>query len=116
SQEENKAKYLFYYKENATLAQQIEILNWHHKNSKRLKKETIASAMGNSNTRDHSAKHAQKTQHPQVTEMIDLWVSQAMDDGILLTREVLCQKWLQFVNLAGVPTNEHLLLSNGWLA
>jgi len=48
--------------------------------------------------------------------MIDLWVSQAMGDGILLTGEVLCQKWLWFADLAGVLTDERLCLSNGWLA
>jgi len=48
--------------------------------------------------------------------MMDLWVSQAMGDRILLTGEVLRQKWLQFADLAGVLTDEHLCLSNGWLA
>ena len=47
---------------------------------------------------------------------MDLWVARALQDGILLTGDVLCQKWLQFADLAGVPTDDRLQLSNGWLA
>jgi len=128
-------------KESATLAQRIEILNWHHAQSKSQKetatyfntkypslqlKQPIISAwlkdeakwhqQWENNKGDHSTKCARQTQHPGITEMMDLWVSQAMGDGILLTGEVLHQKWLQFADLAGVPTDERLCLSNGWLA
>lgn len=48
--------------------------------------------------------------------MLELWVSKAMTDGILLTGEVLRQKWRSFANLAGVPEDEHLKLSEGWLS
>jgi len=48
--------------------------------------------------------------------MMYLWVSQAMNDGILLTGEVLRQKWNRFADLVGIPTDERLHLSNGWLA
>jgi hypothetical protein len=48
--------------------------------------------------------------------MLDLWVSKAMADNLLITSEVLCQKWTKFADLAGVPENEHLNLSDGWLA
>jgi hypothetical protein len=44
-----------------------------------------------------------------------LWVSKAMGDGILLTREVLCQKWNTFADMAGILEDEWLKLSNGWL-
>jgi hypothetical protein len=47
--------------------------------------------------------------------MMHLWVSKAMSDGILLTGEVLCQKWTKFADLAGIPEDERLTLSNGWL-
>ena len=56
-----------------------------------------------------------QTQHPEVTEMLDLWVSKAMADGILLTGEVLHQKWRKFADLAGVPEDKRLNLSEGWL-
>ena len=38
-----------------------------------------------------------------------------MNDGILLTGEVLRQKWNTFADLAGIPEDERLKLSNGWL-
>ena len=47
--------------------------------------------------------------------MIDLWVSKAMDDGILLTGDVLRQKWTKFANLVGIPEDERLNLSEGWV-
>jgi hypothetical protein len=47
--------------------------------------------------------------------MLDFWVLKAMADGILLTGEVLCQKWNTFANLVGIPADERLKLSNGWL-
>jgi hypothetical protein len=52
-------------------------------------------------------------QHPEVTEMIDLWVSMAMADNLLLTGEVLHQKWKKFADLVGVPEDEQLNLSKG---
>jgi Tc5 transposase DNA-binding domain len=64
---------------------------------------------------NHVAKHVQQTEHPDISEMMYLWVSKAMGDGIQLTGEVLCQKWLAFVDLVGVPEDERLKLSNGWL-
>lgn len=56
-----------------------------------------------------------QTQHPEVTEMLDLWVSKAMADKILLTGEVLRQKWKEFADLAAIPEDEQLCLSEGWL-
>jgi hypothetical protein len=64
----------------------------------------------------HTIKRARQTQHPDVTEMLELWVSKAMTNGILLTGEVLRQKWRTFADLAGVPDDERLTLSEGWLS
>ncbi len=47
--------------------------------------------------------------------MMQLWVSKAMDDGILVTGDVLHVKWNSFADLAGIPEDERLKLSNGWL-
>ena len=47
--------------------------------------------------------------------MLDLWVLKAMGDGILLTGDTLCEKWTQFADLAGVPKDDRLDLSQGWL-
>jgi len=43
-------------------------------------------------------------------------VSKAMENNLLLTGEVLHQKWTKFADLAGVPDDERLSLSEGWLA
>jgi hypothetical protein len=37
-----------------------------------------------------------------------------MGDGVLLTGEVLCQKWNRFADIVGVLDDERLCLSNGW--
>ena len=47
--------------------------------------------------------------------MMDLWVLKAMNDKILLTGEVLRQKWNMFAKLVGIPKDEKLNLSDGWL-
>ena len=64
---------------------------------------------------ERSAKRTRQTEHPEVSEMMYLWVSKAMDDGILLTGEVLRQKWQAFADLVGIPEDERLHLSSGWL-
>ena len=61
-------------------------------------------------------KRVRQTVHPEVTEMLDLWVSKAMANKLLLTGEVLRQKWRCFANLAGVPEDKWLQLSDGWLS
>ena len=47
--------------------------------------------------------------------MLDLWVSKAMADKLLLTGEVLRQKCRAFADLACIPKGECLGLSEGWL-
>ena len=143
--ENDKEKHLthpiFTKKENATLAQHIEILDWYHAHGKnqsqtakhfdskypnlKIKQPLVSawvkdeakwreeSAHGNG---AYTAKRARQTQHPEVTEMVELWVSKAMADNLLITGEVLRQKWSKFADLAGVPMDERLNLSEGWLA
>ncbi|KIK22858.1 hypothetical protein PISMIDRAFT_11322 [Pisolithus microcarpus 441] len=48
--------------------------------------------------------------------MLDLWISKAMADKLLLTGDVIHQKWRQFTDLVGVPDDEQLKLSEGWLS
>jgi hypothetical protein len=54
--------------------------------------------------------------HPEVTEMMDLWVMKAMRDKIKLTGAVLRAKWLAFADIVGIPEDERLELSDGWLS
>ncbi|KAF7347008.1 DDE-domain-containing protein [Mycena venus] len=125
--------------EHATLAQKIEILDWYHANGQkqgatakhwapiypnlRLKQPKISDWVRNeakirlefSQSVSKAVKRMRQTQHPQVTEMLELWVEQAMRDKIQLNGEVLRQKWKQFADLCGVPEDERLALSTGWL-
>jgi hypothetical protein len=55
------------------------------------------------------AKQVCQTEHPEISEMMYLWVSKAMDDGIFITGEVIYQKWNQFADLAGVPEEQWLV-------
>ena len=54
-------------------------------------------------------------EHPEVNEMLKLWVAKAMENSINLSGEILRQKWNQFADLAGVLKDERLNLSKGWL-
>ncbi|KAI5822040.1 DDE-domain-containing protein [Schizophyllum commune Tattone D] len=47
---------------------------------------------------------------------MDLWVHRAMQNGVQLTGEVLRQKWTAFADIAKVPQDERVGLSNGWLS
>lgn len=132
---------VFTKKENATLAQRIEILNWFHDNGEnqsktarhfdslysnlKIKQPIVSDWVKNEQkwrtrweaeqTTERDAKRVRQTQHPEVTEMLDLWVSKAMRSGILVTGEVLRQKWTAFSDLVGIPKEDRLKLSEGWL-
>jgi hypothetical protein len=123
------------------LEQRIKILDWHHEHKSKQKataehfnkiwpnltlKQPIISEWlrdeemwqkkwTESGGSECSAKRVRQTLHPEVTEMMDLWVTKAMAHKIQLTGEVLRQKWTAFADLAGVPTDERLSLSEGWL-
>lgn len=135
---------VFTKKENATLAQRIEILDWHHKTGKNqsatarhfasiypnlqikqplvsawLKEEAKWRALWEETSQggQPAVKRvpSRQTEYPEVDEMMYLWVSKAMGDGILITGEVLRQKWRAFADLVGIPEEDQLKLSNGWL-
>ncbi|KAJ7356426.1 hypothetical protein DFH08DRAFT_911795 [Mycena albidolilacea] len=104
---------VFTKKENATLEQRIEILDWFHSNRKNqsktakhfdpiypnlcLKQPLISSWVHNeakwrADSQSHAgaaqkAKRLRQTQHPEVSEMLDLWVEQAMAQDLLLSGE-----------------------------
>lgn len=145
--QKQKAKPVFTKKENATLAQRIEILDWHHNsidNSQtktaahwdkiypnlRLKQPLISSwlkyekklraqlaEMESKGQADLTkrAKRAKQTEHPEVNEMLELWVARAMAHGVHVNGDILRQKWIQFADLACVPDDGRLTLSEGWL-
>jgi hypothetical protein len=128
-------------KENATLQQRIEILDWYHKNGKNqtktathfntiypnlvLKQPRLSAWLKDeqrwreeyesSSGLSRQNKRVRQTVHPEVTEMMDLWVVRAMRDKITLTGDVLREKWKQFADLVKIPEDERLSLSEGWL-
>jgi len=123
------------------LEQCIEVLDWYHANGKNqtqtakhfneiypnvmIKQPLISSWIKNedkwqeewasSEAWSRTAKRARQTQHPEITQMMDQWVSEMMSNNILLTGKVLHQKWTRFADLAGIPEDDRLTLSDGWL-
>jgi hypothetical protein len=63
-----------------------------------------------------SAKRTKQTKHLEVNDMLELWTLKTIGDGIHLTGEVLRQKWRHFADMANIPLDERLHLSDGWLA
>ncbi|KAF7359013.1 DDE-domain-containing protein [Mycena sanguinolenta] len=106
--------------EHATLEQRIEILDWHHANGANQTK-TANHFARNIQTFEYAgsaskkSKRARQTYHPEVTEMMELWVEQAMRDKVDVSGEVLRQKWTAFAVRCGVPEEDRLALSSGWL-
>ena len=118
---------IFTKKENATVAQRLEILDWYHANGRNqvataaywdkkypnlcLKQPLVSDWVKNeAKWREQGerggarkAKRARQTAHPELTEMLELWIEGAMRDGIIVTGEVLRQKWRQFADLQGIP-------------
>ena len=142
--EKQKATPVFTKKENATLEQRIEVLDWHHKSvdksqtktaahwndiypNLRLKQPTISAWLKDEEKwrtqfveaegrgQWSKAKRMKQTEHPAVNEMLELWVAKAMADNVHVNGEILCQKWTKFADLVGVPNDERLNLSEGWL-
>ena len=129
-------------KENATIYQRVEILDWYHANGKNQSltarhfsniypslqlKQPIISAWVKDELKWHeryqlennvapSTKCVRTTQHPEITEMLDIWVTMACEDGLLLTGDTIRQKWRQFANMGDIPQDEQVTLSKGWLS
>ena len=51
-----------------------------------------------------------------IEEMLDLWVSQAVGRGVLLTDKILKQKRVQFTDLCKIPEDDCTKQSNGWVS
>jgi transposase len=122
----------FQKKELATLEQRIEILDWYHANGKnqsktakhfdpiypnlRIKQPLVSSwvnkeqewraTYANHDGAAQKVKRLRQTQHPEVDQMLELWVAQAMSHKIQVSGEVLRQKWTAFADLVGIPADE----------
>lgn len=60
------------------------------------------------------AKHTHQTELLEILDIMVFWVLQARE-GIVLTGAMLHLKWTRFADLAGVPAEDWLTLSDGWL-
>jgi hypothetical protein len=128
---------------NPSLEERITILDWYHKNgrkqgdtyehfrhvpnfrnvrfsqsaiSKWLEKESqIREDHEIASPQERAAKRVKQTELLEVTEMMELWVTGACNEGVHLTGDILRTKWRQFEELAGVPEEDRLKCSNGWL-
>jgi hypothetical protein len=106
---------VFTKKETATLAQRIEVMDWFHANGKNQRKTVkhfstiypnikltqprvsdwlkdeerwrveFSKYSGSAST----MKRAWQTEHPEITEMMEIWVTQALNHGVKLTGELL---------------------------
>jgi hypothetical protein len=63
-----------------------------------------------------NAKRLKQVEHPEIEDMMELWIAKAMHNGVHLTGEFIRQKWTRFADLAGIAPEERLVLSDGWLA
>lgn len=131
---------VFTRKETATYKQRVEILDWHHAHGKnqtktarhfdekypnlKIKQPLVSSWVKNEkeirqeydqDITKGTFKRMQQTSFPDVTEALELWVSKAAGDGLFLSGEVLRQKWHAFADIAGIPKEDRIGLSNGWL-
>jgi hypothetical protein len=139
------AEPVFTKKENATLHQRIEILNWHHAQLKpsqvktakhfdriypklRIKQPLVSAWLNEEQKwrdqwteteqqgRSTNVKRMKQVEHPEVDDMMELWIAKAMRDRVHLTGEIIREKWTRFADLVGIPADERLALSDGWLA
>ncbi len=125
-------------KENATVAQRVEVLDWHHSHGRnqsttakyfsriypdlRFKQPLLSAWLKNEHKwRKQLAEGGGKlkkdsiTKFPHVHASLQLWVTKALEDNVNLNGEVIRQKWCSFAKLAGVPEEDWLMLSDGWL-
>ncbi|POW22340.1 hypothetical protein PSHT_01402 [Puccinia striiformis] len=117
----------------------IEVLDWHHQNGKnqsktaahfdktypnlKIKQPLISKWLKdeasirskNIESNNPSTKRLRAVSYPQVEEALNKWMKQAMHLNLTVTGEVIKEKWRDFAWLAGIPSEEWLSLSSGWL-
>ena len=132
---------MFKRKETATFAQRISILDWYHASKQnqvqtaqhfrmiypniKLTQPCVSDWLKDEAQWDADAerysgsasrmKHVQQTEHPEITEMMEIWITQALNHGLKLTGELLQWKWTESADIHKIPKEDHLTLSSGWL-
>ncbi|KAJ7175606.1 hypothetical protein C8R46DRAFT_1030644 [Mycena filopes] len=63
-----------------------------------------------------NAKRVKQVEHLEVDKMLVLWIAKAMHGRVHLSSEILRAKCTLFADLVGIPEEDRLVLSDGWLA
>ncbi|KNE95424.1 hypothetical protein PSTG_11277 [Puccinia striiformis f. sp. tritici PST-78] len=124
---------------NASYSEKVEVLDWYHKNgrnqsktadhfaqvyphlrikqpllSKWLKAEDLIQE-NNRQSCQISTKKIRQICHPKVKASLTEWMTQAIHCNLTITGDMIKAKWRNFARLAGIPSDEWLKLSGGWL-
>ncbi|KAI7958282.1 hypothetical protein MJO29_006499 [Puccinia striiformis f. sp. tritici] len=124
---------------NASYAEKVQVLDWHHKNgknqtktsahfqkifpllkikqpllSKWLKAEDTIRAKHQESSHD-ATKRIRTLTYPKVEAALSEWMTQAVHYSLPITGEIIKEKWRDFARLDGIPSEEWLKLSSGWL-
>lgn len=122
----------------ATYATKLAVIDWHRAHGSvqkttlkhfaevqpelGLKQPLLSKWLSNAESiREKAPINAHKTQrvrtvnHPDIEEMLGRWTEEALGAGLILTGDELRAKWEDFARLKGIPSNEWLSLSSGWL-
>lgn len=125
-------------RENLTLADKLSVIDWMTHNPKKSQKEVVAhfrtqfpslSQSSVSRTwssrqslldraKDHtqlSNKKTRQVEHPDLEESLRAWSLQQLGKGNRLTGDLIRGKAAHFQELLGIPENQRLAFSNGWL-
>jgi len=62
-----------------------------------------------------SFKRPRQVEHPELDEALKAWCLQTLGRGIKLSSDLIRAKAVKFQNLLGIPVNEMLTFSGGWL-
>jgi hypothetical protein len=113
-------------------------LNWHHSNGKnqtktaqqfnniypelKLTQPRISAWMKdedlirkNEIETSASVKQINKTKFEAVDKLLEEWTQNALASKAIISGDLLCEKWKDFAQLQGIPSEQWLKLSNGWL-
>ncbi|KAI7964991.1 hypothetical protein MJO29_003089 [Puccinia striiformis f. sp. tritici] len=110
----------------AMMAQKIEVLDWYDKNGKNQTKTAkhfdeiypeigfkqplisawVADCDQICEQADSSASHYKRvriTKFPQIEEMLNQWVTQALHSKLMITGDVIRAKWQEFASMEKIP-------------
>ncbi|KAI7957779.1 hypothetical protein MJO29_001978 [Puccinia striiformis f. sp. tritici] len=123
----------------ATYSQKVEVLDWYHKNGKNQSKTAVhfgkvypdlkikqpllskwlksedAIRLKSSQSAHESTKKVRQLSYPKVEASLVEWMTQAIHCNMTITGDIIKARWRDFARLAGIPSEEWLKLSGGWL-